>query len=187
MIDAMNIIPARLTALICWRHPSVGVAARATEPWWRTAGIMPHQMPDGRKLPWQGAMNVWLAGPRRYNNRVRNARRFNDMAETPMLARSWIPQLMLDRCWQCFCSRLMGLDSVMGLACVLEPGNPAKSDQGPDAAPFRQPAGPAHHQHVHQSQLSPNLSSSGLAMRQDHLGKHAGKHCRQRCREHSSP
>ena len=26
-----------------------------------------------------GAINVWLAGPRRYGNRVRQARKFNDM------------------------------------------------------------------------------------------------------------
>ena len=25
-----------------------------------------------------GGLNVWLAGPRRYNNRVRNARRFHE-------------------------------------------------------------------------------------------------------------
>ena len=28
-----------------------------------------------------GAINVWLAGPRRYGNRVRQARRFNEGGE----------------------------------------------------------------------------------------------------------
>jgi len=76
--DAMNLIPARLTALLL-------VVAAATRG--RAAAAWRIMLADGRhhaspnagwpEAAMAGAINVWLAGPRRYGNRVRQARRFN--------------------------------------------------------------------------------------------------------------
>jgi len=77
--DAMNLIPARLTALL------LVVAAAANG---RTAAAFRTMITDGRyhaspnagwpEAAMAGAINVWLAGPRRYGNRIRQARRFNE-------------------------------------------------------------------------------------------------------------
>ena len=77
--DAMNLIPARLTALLL-------VAAAATRG--RMTAAFRTMLGDGRhhaspnagwpEAAMAGALNVWLAGPRRYGNRMRQARRFND-------------------------------------------------------------------------------------------------------------
>ena len=77
--DAMNLIPARLTALLL-------VVAATTHG--RAMAALRTMLADGRhhaspNAGWSeaamaGAINVWLAGPRRYGNRVRQARRFND-------------------------------------------------------------------------------------------------------------
>lgn len=76
--DLLNIIPARITAL------AICVAAM----WWgRGVRATASMMADGRhhaspNAGWPesamaGTLNVWLAGPRRYGNRVRHARRFH--------------------------------------------------------------------------------------------------------------
>jgi adenosylcobinamide-phosphate synthase len=76
--DALNIVPARLTAvLIC------GAAALRG----RGIATLRVMMKDGRhhaspnagwpEAAMAGALDVWLAGPRRYGNRVRQARKFN--------------------------------------------------------------------------------------------------------------
>ena len=78
--DAMNLIPARLTALLL-------VLAAITRG--RAAAAFRTMLADGRhhaspnagwpEAAMAGAIDVWLAGPRRYGNRVRQARKFNDM------------------------------------------------------------------------------------------------------------
>ena len=77
--DLLNIIPARLTALlICGASIWWGRGARAT----RTMIVdgRYHASPNAGwpEAAMAGGLNVWLAGPRRYNNRVRNARRFHE-------------------------------------------------------------------------------------------------------------
>ena len=77
--DAMNLIPARLTALLICGAATLNGRGRAA------LGTM---MRDGRhhaspnagwpEAAMAGAINVWLAGPRRYGNRIRQARRFNE-------------------------------------------------------------------------------------------------------------
>ena len=77
--DVMNLIPARLTALLICGSAMLngrGTAALGT------------MMRDGRhhaspnagwpEAAMAGGINVWLAGPRRYGNRIRQARRFNE-------------------------------------------------------------------------------------------------------------
>ena len=77
--DLLNIIPARVTALL--------ICAAAI--WWgRGLHAVRAMMADGRhhaspnagwpEAAMAGALNVWLAGPRRYGNRVRHARRFHE-------------------------------------------------------------------------------------------------------------
>ncbi|MEC8641766.1 MAG: adenosylcobinamide-phosphate synthase CbiB [Pseudomonadota bacterium] len=77
--DLLNIVPARLTALlIC------GAAALRG----RGIATLRVMIGDGRhhaspnagwpEAAMAGALDVWLAGPRRYGNRVRHARKFND-------------------------------------------------------------------------------------------------------------
>ncbi|MCH1475070.1 MAG: adenosylcobinamide-phosphate synthase CbiB [Alphaproteobacteria bacterium] len=77
--DVMNLIPARLTALlICGSAMLNG----------RGTAALGSMMRDGRhhaspnagwpEAAMAGAINVWLAGPRRYGNRIRQARRFNE-------------------------------------------------------------------------------------------------------------
>ena len=78
--DAMNLIPARATALLL-------VIAAITRG--RATAAFRTMVADGRhhaspnagwpEAAMAGAINVWLAGPRRYGNRVRQARKFNDM------------------------------------------------------------------------------------------------------------
>ena len=77
--DAMNLIPARLTALLICAAATLNGRGRAA------LGTM---MRDGRhhaspnagwpEAAMAGAVDVWLAGPRRYGNRIRQARRFNE-------------------------------------------------------------------------------------------------------------
>ena len=77
--DAMNLIPARMTALLL-------VIAAITKG--RAAAAFRTMVADGRhhaspnagwpEAAMAGAIDVWLAGPRRYGNRVRQARKFND-------------------------------------------------------------------------------------------------------------
>ena len=77
--DVLNIVPARLTALLICGAAALrgrGIAALRT------------MMKDGRyhaspnagwpEAAMAGALDVWLAGPRRYGNRVRQARKFNE-------------------------------------------------------------------------------------------------------------
>jgi adenosylcobinamide-phosphate synthase len=77
--DALNIVPARLTALLICCAAALrrrGMAALRT------------MMKDGRhhaspnagwpEAAMAGALDVWLAGPRRYGSRVRQARKFNE-------------------------------------------------------------------------------------------------------------
>ena len=81
--DAMNLVPARLTALLL-------VTAAATRG--RMTAALRTMLEDGRhhaspnagwpEAAMAGAINVWLAGPRRYGNRVRQARKFNDNGST---------------------------------------------------------------------------------------------------------
>ena len=77
--DVLNIIPARLTALL------ICVAAGLRGRGLKAARVM---LADGRhhaspnagwpEAAMAGALDVWLAGPRRYGNRVRKARSFNE-------------------------------------------------------------------------------------------------------------
>ena len=77
--DGLNLIPARVTALlIC-----VAAALRGRGP--AAFRVMKldarhHASPNAGwpEAAMAGAINVWLAGPRRYGNRVRKARRFNE-------------------------------------------------------------------------------------------------------------
>jgi len=77
--DLLNIVPARLTALlIC-----VAAALRG-----RGLSAARSMLMDGRhhaspnagwpEAAMAGALDIWLAGPRRYGNRIRHARKFND-------------------------------------------------------------------------------------------------------------
>ncbi|MEX0502291.1 adenosylcobinamide-phosphate synthase CbiB [Alphaproteobacteria bacterium LSUCC0719] len=77
--DLLNIVPARLTAvLIC-----LAAALRG-----RGRAALTTMLKDGRyhaspnagwpEAAMAGALDVWLAGPRRYGNRVRQARIFNE-------------------------------------------------------------------------------------------------------------
>jgi len=77
--DAMNLVPARLTALLICVAAALhgrGQAALRT----MMADGKHHASPNAGwpEAAMAGAINVWLAGPRRYGNRVRAARRFNE-------------------------------------------------------------------------------------------------------------
>lgn len=76
--DLLNIIPARLTALlICGASIWWGRGMRATHT--MLVDGRHHASPNAGwpEAAMAGGLNVWLAGPRRYGNRVRNARRFH--------------------------------------------------------------------------------------------------------------
>jgi len=77
--DAMNLVPARVTAMLLVAAAAARGRARAAFRTMRADGRH-HASPNaGRpEAAMAGAINVWLAGPRRYGNRVRQARRFND-------------------------------------------------------------------------------------------------------------
>ncbi len=77
--DAMNLIPARLTALlICGAATLNGRGSAALGTMMRDG--RQHASPNAGwpEAAMAGAINVWLAGPRRYGNRIRQARRFNE-------------------------------------------------------------------------------------------------------------
>jgi adenosylcobinamide-phosphate synthase len=77
--DAMNLIPARLTALlICGAATLNGRGSAALGTMMRDGRH--HASPNAGwpEAAMAGAINVWLAGPRRYGNRIRQARRFNE-------------------------------------------------------------------------------------------------------------
>ena len=77
--DAMNLIPARLTALlICGAATLNGRGGAALGAIMRDGRH--HASPNAGwpEAAMAGAINVWLAGPRRYGNRIRQARRFNE-------------------------------------------------------------------------------------------------------------
>lgn len=77
--DAMNLVPARLTALlICVAALLHGRGQTALRT--MMADGKHHASPNAGwpEAAMAGAINVWLAGPRRYGNRIRNARRFNE-------------------------------------------------------------------------------------------------------------
>ena len=77
--DAMNLIPARLTALlICGAATLNGRGSAALGTMMRDGGH--HASPNAGwpEAAMAGAIDVWLAGPRRYGNRIRQARRFNE-------------------------------------------------------------------------------------------------------------
>ena len=77
--DAMNLIPARLTALlICGAGTLNGRGGAALGAMMRDGRH--HASPNAGwpEAAMAGAINVWLAGPRRYGNRIRQARRFNE-------------------------------------------------------------------------------------------------------------
>ena len=77
--DAMNLIPARLTALlICGAATLNGRGGAALGAMMRDGRH--HASPNAGwpEAAMAGAINVWLAGPRRYGNRIRQARRFNE-------------------------------------------------------------------------------------------------------------
>ena len=76
--DLLNIVPARLTGLlICVAALRWGHGGLAFRTMW--AEGKHHASPNsGRpEAAMAGAIDVWLAGPRRYGNRVRQARKFN--------------------------------------------------------------------------------------------------------------
>lgn len=76
--DAMNLVPARLTALfICVAAALHGRGQAALRT--MMADGKHHASPNAGwpEAAMAGAIDVWLAGPRRYGNRVRQARRFN--------------------------------------------------------------------------------------------------------------
>jgi adenosylcobinamide-phosphate synthase len=77
--DLLNIVPARLTAvLVCLAAALRGRGIKA----------LVTMLTDGRhhaspnagwpEAAMAGALDVWLAGPRRYGNRIRQARIFNE-------------------------------------------------------------------------------------------------------------
>ncbi|MCH2555136.1 MAG: adenosylcobinamide-phosphate synthase CbiB, partial [SAR116 cluster bacterium] len=77
--DAMNLIPARLTALlICGAATLNGRGSTALGTMMRDGRH--HASPNAGwpEAAMAGAIEVWLAGPRRYGNRIRQARRFNE-------------------------------------------------------------------------------------------------------------
>ena len=77
--DAMNLIPARLTALlICGAATLNGRGSSALGAMMRDGRH--HASPNAGwpEAAMAGAIDVWLAGPRRYGNRIRQARRFNE-------------------------------------------------------------------------------------------------------------
>lgn len=77
--DALNFIPARFTALlICTAAALHGRGRAALDTMMRDGRH--HASPNAGwpEAAMAGAINVWLAGPRRYGNRVRQARRLND-------------------------------------------------------------------------------------------------------------
>ena len=77
--DAMNLIPARLTALlICGAATLNGRGSAALGTMMRDGRH--HASPNAGwpEAAMAGAVDVWLAGPRRYGNRIRQARRFNE-------------------------------------------------------------------------------------------------------------
>lgn len=77
--DALNIMPARLTALlICFAGGLRGRGIAALRV--MLADGRHHASPNAGwpEAAMAGALDVWLAGPRRYGNRVRQARTFNN-------------------------------------------------------------------------------------------------------------
>ena len=77
--DLLNIVPARLTALlICVAAALRGHGTRALTAMLRDGRH--HASPNAGwpEAAMAGALGVWLAGPRRYSNRVRRARIFNE-------------------------------------------------------------------------------------------------------------
>lgn len=77
--DALNLVPARVTALlICAAAALHGRGLEAFRI--MMADARHHASPNAGwpEAAMAGAINVWLAGPRRYGNRVRQARRFNE-------------------------------------------------------------------------------------------------------------
>lgn len=77
--DGLNLIPARVTALlICAAAALHGRSPAAFRV--MKADARHHASPNAGwpEAAMAGAINVWLAGPRRYGNRVRQARRFNE-------------------------------------------------------------------------------------------------------------
>ena len=77
--DALNIVPARLTALlICGAAALRGRGIAALRAMIRDGRH--HASPNAGwpEAAMAGALDVWLAGPRRYGNRVRQARTFNE-------------------------------------------------------------------------------------------------------------
>ena len=77
--DGLNLIPARVTALlICAAAALHGCGPAAFRV--MKADARHHASPNAGwpEAAMAGAINVWLAGPRRYGNRVRKARRFNE-------------------------------------------------------------------------------------------------------------
>ncbi|MGC6452811.1 MAG: adenosylcobinamide-phosphate synthase CbiB [Candidatus Puniceispirillaceae bacterium] len=77
--DAMNLAPARLTALLLTLAAVLKGRGRAAFATMLADGPY-HASPNAGwpEAAMAGAINVWLAGPRRYGNRVRQARRFNE-------------------------------------------------------------------------------------------------------------
>jgi len=77
--DLLNLIPARFTALLIAAASLFrGRAVSAVKIMLRDGPY--HASPNAGwpEAAMAGALDVWLAGPRRYGNRLRQARRFND-------------------------------------------------------------------------------------------------------------
>lgn len=77
--DALNLVPARLTALLICAAASLH--GRGNMAWRAMLSDGKHHASPNAGWPeaaMAGAINVWLAGPRHYGNRVRQARRFNE-------------------------------------------------------------------------------------------------------------
>jgi len=77
--DILNYVPARITALlICLASiPCAGGVAKAFAV--MQADARTHQSPNAGwpEAAMAGGLDIWLAGPRRYGNRMRNATRMN--------------------------------------------------------------------------------------------------------------
>jgi adenosylcobinamide-phosphate synthase len=82
--DFLNYVPARLTALlICVAAAtSRGGVGGAFASMWQDAGK--HQSPNAGwpEAAMAGGIDVWLAGPRRYGNRVRHAAQLHAVGRT---------------------------------------------------------------------------------------------------------
>ena len=79
--DAVNAVPARIAGILIVITAAIGIGTRGGDAW--AAAVRDAEKHRSINAGWPeaamaGALDVWLAGPRRYGNRVRQARRFHE-------------------------------------------------------------------------------------------------------------